>query len=77
MDQKELHSFANDMIALGRAHGFILGMKRANEILRAHGIDPVHPARAQLFDEMMTSNQAGVTAYAAGALNASPQKELA
>ena len=62
--------FANNMVALGREHGFILGMKRATEILRAHGIEVAHPARMQIFHEMQHCDRASVQAYADGALNA-------
>ena len=71
MDAKELNEFADRMIEVGRAHGFILGMKRSIEILRKHGIPADHPVRGQLFSEMMDSNMEGVTAYSRGALNAS------
>jgi hypothetical protein len=68
---------ADYLISLGRAHGFVLGMKRANEILRAHGIDVVHPARSQLFDELMDSDRASVTAYMHGAISAVPRRSTA
>ena len=61
---------ADYLVSLGRAHGYILGLKRANEILRAHGIDVVHPGRAQVFNEMQDATRPGVDAYAGGALNA-------
>ena len=70
MDAKELNDFADRMIATGRGHGFILGMKRSIEILRKHGIEADHPARAQVFQEMMDCDQDGVTRYTQGALNA-------
>jgi len=70
MDAKELNEFADRMIAVGRAHGFILGMKRSIEILRKHGVPADHAARLQLFTEMMDCDQDGVTRYMQGALNA-------
>ena len=75
MTAQELNEFADRMIATGRAHGFILGMKRSIEILRKHGVPADHPARAQLFQEMMDCDQDGVTRYTQGALNA--DKEVA
>ena len=70
MTSQELNDFADRMTAHGRAHGFILGMKRSIEILRKHGIEADHPARAQLFLEMMGCDADGVTRYTQGALNA-------
>ena len=76
MDFKELNDHADRMIALGRSHGFILGMRRSIEILRKHGVPADHPARLQLFTEMLDCDQDGVTAYSLGALNANkPVKE--
>ena len=35
-------------------------MKRANEILREHGIDVTHPTREQILTEMQNCSRAGV-----------------
>jgi len=72
MTDHNLNAFADSMVELGRANGFVLGMKRAIEIMRKHDIRADHPARTQVFDEMMDSTREGVTAYANGAFNASP-----
>ncbi len=70
MDRNDWNAFADSMVALGRSHGFILGMRRSIEILRKHGVPADHPARLQLFTEMLDCDQDGVTAYSLGALNA-------
>lgn len=76
MTLQEMNAFADRIIEVGRAHGFILGMKRAIEIMRKHDLPADHPARAQLFTEMMDCDQDGVTAYCNGAFNAdSPHRE--
>ena len=40
-----LKSFADNLVAQGRELGFILGLKRANDILREHGVDVCHPSQ--------------------------------
>ena len=62
--------FADNLVSLGREHGFVLGMKRANEILRKHGIDVLHPAREEILAEMQNCNRASVMAYKDGAVSA-------
>jgi len=72
MTDHNLNAFADRMVDLGRANGYILGLKRANEILRAHGIDVAHPARTQVYNEMLDCDQASVKAYSEGAVSAVP-----
>jgi hypothetical protein len=50
----DTRAFADRMVTIGIDLGYSLGLKRANEILRAHGIDPVHPVRVEIFNALMT-----------------------
>ena len=47
-------TFATDMVSLGRDLGYVEGLKRAVDILRKHGVDVAHPARVEIFQELMT-----------------------
>lgn len=72
MTDHNLNAFADRMVDLGRANGYILGLKRAIEIMRKHDLGPTHPARSQMFDEMMDCDPRSVKAYNEGAVNAVP-----
>jgi len=45
--------FADDMVRLGRGLGRVEGLKLAIDIMRAHGLDVVHPARMAVFEALM------------------------
>jgi len=47
-------TFANDMVRLGRDLGYVEGLKRAIEIMRKHGLPVDHPARIEVYEELMT-----------------------
>jgi len=51
----DLKTFADDLVNTGREHGYVLGLKRANEIMREYGIDVTHPARTAVFNAMMSA----------------------
>ena len=53
MDVKQMHAFAENMVTLGRRNGFTLGLARAQELMREHGIEFGHPARTAVFNAMM------------------------
>jgi nitrogen-specific signal transduction histidine kinase len=46
-------TFTQNIIRMGREHGFALGLARAIELLRQHGIEVDHPARQAVFAALM------------------------
>lgn len=55
-------AFAESMIALGQHNGYVLGLKRAIEFMRNHGLDVMHPARTDVFNELMDCTRDSVQA---------------
>jgi len=47
-------TFAQDMVRLGRDLGYVEGLKHAIDVMRKHGIAVDHPARVEIFSELMT-----------------------
>ena len=47
-------TFATDMVRLGRDLGSVEGLKLAIDIMRKHGIGVAHPARVEIYHELMT-----------------------
>jgi len=76
MNTQELNDFADRMIVLGQYHGYIMGLKRANELLRKHGVEVSDPARRDISAELYECTVEGVQAYRQGAVSAVVRREL-
>lgn len=53
MTDAEIKTFANGMVTSGKTLGYVLGLKRAIDIMREHGISVEHPARIAVYDALM------------------------
>jgi histidyl-tRNA synthetase len=47
------NAFTQNIIRMGREHGFALGLARAIELLRQNGVEVDHPARQAVFAALM------------------------
>jgi len=47
-------TFATDMVRLGRDLGYVEGLKHAIDVMRKHGVNWGHPARVEIYQELMT-----------------------
>jgi hypothetical protein len=54
-------SFTDSIVQMGREHGFTLGLARALDLLRQHGVAVDHPARDAVYKALMIEKPAKVS----------------
>jgi len=57
--------FTQSIVRMGREHGYTLGLARALDLLRQHGVAVDHPARDAVYKALMVEKPAHVDYFPA------------
>jgi hypothetical protein len=57
------NNFTANIVRMGREHGFTLGLARALDLLRQHGVPVDHPARDAVYHALMVEKPADVAYF--------------